>query len=1182
MSEFKPRVFQEIFGDMVANIIANSPLTDVNIGSVVTTMLEIAALEDDEQYFQMQNIIQAFSLDTTSGDALDDRAYEYGLVRRDATKATTTVKIGDSSITKVSTGIFSGLPGPSAGDTAIEIDDAAGFTAGGGTVIVGRGKSNVEVVSYSSITVNINSATLNLTSGLVNNHDTSETVILSQGGNRVITSGTIVSVPSSDLKEQVDFSLNDNAVILDGESEVEDVAVTAVQSGADSNVPIGYISTFDSPPFATATVTNTNRVTNGSNQEIDQELRDRIRKTIQSLSRGTAASIVSALIGSVDTTENKRIVSASIVEPTTIPDIVKVFIDDGTGLIPSYENVGVETIIEAATGGEQFLKIDNVPIVKAFAETIIEGPYDLSGGETLDVEVAGKLETITFLSSDFAVLGAATATEVRDRLRSSELFDARLTGDGKSVRIFSRSSSYDDIRVTGGTSNVKLGFPTDVVYTTRIYKEDSSGISLLSKDGRTAEVESATAETYDFSSWSFLTLSADDKYGVDNDMQVIWLFPSDFSTPAAGSAEEVVTAINQRAKGFSAEVSSNGTKVRLLSDTLNDPTSEIRVFENFDYVWSEESSVLVDRSAEFASDGSDIQIFAADLDYVYFGMLETRFSSIFVVNSVNASANIDSVAEYWDGSAWTAFGVSDSTLGFQQDGEILFQVPFDWATTTVETDTGYFIRLQRTNAAAITSPTEDRIRICGANEIFAFPVTEDVGASKDYTLNRFIGQIELETPLVLGDKLTVGSELTRPSVISGSNELFDLSTGPTLTVEIDGVSQNYTFVTGDFAAWGSATAAEVAAVLNREFGGMYADVVSGKVRIRSNSWRSIATIQVIAGGANTIFNFPTTLNNALTSHAAFVESVAGPYTFAASDFVIFVVDDNVVDTIQAPLYYESTFTGVTDASNLIDTTLQTVFPNASDLIGMELELTIVANPPPAVAEKKEITNYVPATGVVTLASALTDVPEIGDTFQIIPNTPDEIVAMWNNRKITTMSDKLEVTVSNGGDKVQVASLNYGGDASVEVTGGPGNSGKLDFSIVKVIGISGYRYWKGLLRLAQWIIDGREDDQEIYPGIRAAGNQVEVLEPLSRNISVSVTVTPEEGITLSSLVDSIRSSISEYVNGLGVGDDVIVSEIIAAVKALDGVFDIQVLSPTVNIAIADDELARVDSSSISIG
>ena len=152
MALFDPRVFPEIMGDMIAKVISVTPLTDVNFGSVFTTMLEAAAMEDDEQYFAMLEIIRAFSLDTTSGSDLDSRAQESVGDRLKAEKSTSIVTVSDTSFTKVVTNIYSGAPGAGKDDTAINGDVSTGF-ATAGNIIVGRGTPNAETIGYTSITV---------------------------------------------------------------------------------------------------------------------------------------------------------------------------------------------------------------------------------------------------------------------------------------------------------------------------------------------------------------------------------------------------------------------------------------------------------------------------------------------------------------------------------------------------------------------------------------------------------------------------------------------------------------------------------------------------------------------------------------------------------------------------------------------------------------------------------------------------------------------------------------------------------------------------------------------------------------------------------------------------------------------------------------------------------------------
>jgi uncharacterized phage protein gp47/JayE len=206
---------------------------------------------------------------------------------------------------------------------------------------------------------------------------------------------------------------------------------------------------------------------------------------------------------------------------------------------------------------------------------------------------------------------------------------------------------------------------------------------------------------------------------------------------------------------------------------------------------------------------------------------------------------------------------------------------------------------------------------------------------------------------------------------------------------------------------------------------------------------------------------------------------------------------------------------------------------------------------------------------------------VGEDYQLIPKNAATLARFWNNTQITLISIYASVSASSGGTKIQIASKIAGEDASVQVAGGTANA-LLAFTTNKVLGVDGYRYFTGLAQVAQWTIDGRDDDPDTYPGIRAAGVQVEVIEPVTRPIEVQVDVTPREGVTLSSISSEVKTAISSYINTLPVGADVIVSEITVAVKGVSGVLDCVVSIPSANVAIADNELARAKESNIIVG
>ena len=127
--------------------------------------------------------------------------------------------------------------------------------------------------------------------------------------------------------------------------------------------------------------------------------------------------------------------------------------------------------------------------------------------------------------------------------------------------------------------------------------------------------------------------------------------------------------------------------------------------------WIEETGpAYTDVTTEFGSDASDVQIFAADDDYIYVGY-DSTFEGIEVVLAIVSSDDILAVFEYWDGSAWTALTVTDGTNGFIQDGDIEITVPVDWAAVDVNGTSKFYVRIQRTENTVTTPPTEDTIRI---------------------------------------------------------------------------------------------------------------------------------------------------------------------------------------------------------------------------------------------------------------------------------------------------------------------------------------------------------------------------------------------------------------------------------------------------------------------------------------
>ena len=1059
MSSFTFKSFEQILADMVSKFIALTGVNDINPGSVVTTFLEAASQEDAQQYFQMYQIIRNYVLDTTEGVDLDNRAREFGLTRLSAQKATGVVSFINPTITPVKTKIYNLSRGPIAGQSYVDVDSSNGFPTSG-TIIIGRNTSNVETRNYSSITNFGNFARINLTAALVNDHGTDETVILSQGGDKLIPAFTVVKVPASDTTDEITYLTTQAATILDGESEIDGVPIIATLAGADSNVSAGSISQFDTAPFTNAKVTNLFPIVNGSDLETDEQLRTRIRNWIQSLSRGTKQAISSSVIGIESDFDNKRVVSSNIIDAITLNDIAYLFIDDGTGLEPSTAGVGNEIILNSATGGEQFLQLDNFPVVKAQVISQNIGPFKIISGDTLSFSVGNAFETITFDANDFRVSGQVTGYEVAAAINNkATLIEARTQDGGTRVVLRPKINSNENITVLGGSANSsnKLSFSTKLVDTIDLYRTRNNEIELLTKDGLTALIQSQNSESYNLVGGETLTIIVDNKI---SNIQTVTFQVTDFVSPGAATAEEVVTRINNELSGATALINPTQNQVIIKSNTI------------------------------------------------------------------------------------------DSSL----------------------------------SAIQVTGGT--------ANAILDFDTTVIFGKDKDFTLNRFDGQIELSTPALAGDKYEAGTFNTRAYLLSSNSQPFSLTDLDTITLSLDGgAPQIITFNAADFVSIGAATASEVSAAINKQLLGGIAVAVGGQVMIQTNTWNNaIGSIEFVGytGTANNLGFQVGQLETNFDSHVGYVlANGSGPYTFTETDNLIVVIDKNPTDNTFIINF--GLLGAVTSGDNVapyttfianIDSLSQNFnlsFPNNNDLKDFSIKWTTGAN----AGVTSTVSAYTGATGQFIITPALANPIAVSDKFYLIPVTDKNVVTYLSNNVVSSLPTKADVLLAISGNKVQISSKSVGQLGSVQVTGGTANN-QLLFNTAQVEGRDGYEYYTGLLQKVQWTVDGLDSDPINYPGLKAAGVQIEVLPPIVNALTLKVRLIIQEENNRLYIQDKAADLISDYINGLGVGQDVVLNEIVDVVMEIEGMIDMQFLSPSVNIPISDNEIARIASNDIIFG
>lgn len=1452
MAKFTPKSFQQIVAAMIAKMSAETPISDFSDGSVSLTLLEAAAQEDFQQYVQMYNIIRNYNLDTTEGDDLDRRAAEYGLTRKQASPHSGFVSIFDTRFSKIATKIYAGLPGPVSGSTSIFVDDASGFPASG-SLYIGRGTANSEgPIAYSAAPVdNTSYWEISLDTALVNDHGTDESVILSQFGTRTVLAGTEVQVPENDFSDKILFELNQSVELLDGENQIDNVLVTALEAGA-FRVPANSIVSFPNEPFPDAIVSNPLPFVNGRDRETDQQLRDRIRNTIQSLSRGTSRAVQNGIVGLIDPDTNQSVISASIVPPVVLADgPTKVFIDNGRGLEPTLAPVGLESIVSQATGGESFFQLKNFPVAKSNLVSQNVAPFILSGNETLNIKVGTDEETFSFVSSDFRLPGAAKATEIAEAINNrSVLLEARTItdSDGQKVIINPRQRENETLSIDEtSTANAALNFNTQEVFTLKLYKNDK----LLTKDGLTASILS-NAQPFDMSTTVVTTTDADItvtpgsrivtksapgtnpflsnvkpgfyiKFSADADIyymkvrtvvsdikfiledvyplggggtgniaiwdspqlevaangdrdetEIISFGPNDFGNPAQALASEVLARIEKELNLSRAELAVNSTRVDIISHIEN-------------------------------SSESKMQILGAQ------GALALGYCTAQVLTgTITVAANSKVVTGV--GTAFLTELEEDQWIKVNSHGTGAWT-----KIESIEDDTTLYLREFYRGPSAATQ----------AFSKINFSELE-LGANKDYVLNRSNGQIELLQPLVAGDSLTAGSINTRAFVdgLPGTYDFSTIGTSSTLIVCVDGgfkgsvttgdgvapydtfidtsligydanlfdgfylrwtsgnnlgetafvasynnatgqivatsgftnpiaasdkfeLCQVITFIhASDFADDENVTTEEVAAAINRQLLGGRAEVLpTGKIRVRTSNFSESSSIEVLGGSANGVLGFGSEESFNQLTNIAFLKSQntdrdgnpnALGYTLGPNQNLIVILDEDAANkTFSINMDVKGTATAA-GASSFTSGTLGAKY-TTNDYFNDFLVYWLTGA---AAGQVQQVTDYVGVTGVFSTAdvfpSPLTGVPAAGDQFALVPRTAENVAKHLNDLNTTTYSiaGTAEVTGISG-DFVQLATKEPGSTGKIFVTGGTANklgiaiqtipagapvndvtvnsisglskglmvslsvdgtvttgdntipyntfiatnmitplpayftgmeiefitganagfvttvgsytngtggiiladnapnaigvgdqfrirtsvfitdivgttapytvsvndisntpfdvsgftserSGTirdengLNFNNLQLEGIDGYKYFTGLIQKVQWTIDGLDTDPNNYQGVGAAGTQFEVLPPVLVKLRLIVNITPVEGVGVSSISGSVANAISEYINSLGVGDDVILSEIVAAAQSVTGVFDVEVTNFTDNIVIADGELARIDAQDLIVG
>jgi uncharacterized phage protein gp47/JayE len=130
-------------------------------------------------------------------------------------------------------------------------------------------------------------------------------------------------------------------------------------------------------------------------------------------------------------------------------------------------------------------------------------------------------------------------------------------------------------------------------------------------------------------------------------------------------------------------------------------------------------------------------------------------------------------------------------------------------------------------------------------------------------------------------------------------------------------------------------------------------------------------------------------------------------------------------------------------------------------------------------------------------------------------------------------------------------------------------------------IGAYTYTIGLGAFVQRLVNGDSTAFDQFPGLRATGSQILVLAPTVISPTFIIKVVAAEGFSDLSLSGPVKDVVQSSINALGIGENIILSELVRLGKGVPGVKDFIILEPPGNLAVPSGQLARVGADNIEI-
>ena len=113
---------------------------------------------------------------------------------------------------------------------------------------------------------------------------------------------------------------------------------------------------------------------------------------------------------------------------------------------------------------------------------------------------------------------------------------------------------------------------------------------------------------------------------------------------------------------------------------------------------------------------------------------------------------------------------------------------------------------------------------------------------------------------------------------------------------------------------------------------------------------------------------------------------------------------------------------------------------------------------------------------------------------------------------------------------------------------------------------------------QSIIDG--DSTEENPGYRSAGVNVLVRKPAIQTQAVTATLTVLGGVDTDQVNTDTIDALTQYINTLGVGEDIIYNELVSSIMGVYGITNCDITVPSADVTVAQTQVGRIGTITLA--